>query len=45
MLVGIEPLPRAKAISAASRTVWVSPVAITKSSGSSAWSISHIAST
>ena len=27
------------------RTVWVSPVAITKSSGLSCWSISHIAST
>src|SRR4029453_2307988 len=36
---------RSKANCTNSRTVWDSPVAITKSSGSSRWSIIHIAST
>src|SRR4029450_9297161 len=36
---------RSKANCRNSRTVWDSPVAITKSSGSSRWSIIHIAST
>lgn len=34
-----------KATSQTSRTVWATPVPITKSSGSSCWSIRHIAST
>ena len=40
----VEP-PWSKAISTHSRTEWVTPVAMTKSSGTSCCSISHIAST